>query len=84
MDQRGAQQTNYTSQKKFISHFQIYHDYMQSKYILTPDSEEFLVSFDELYNESNEGMILIRRHPLSMKFQMQVFIDMSNIYKERR
>lgn len=66
------------------SHYQIYYDYMQSKYELTPDSEELLFSFDELYNEANEGVILIRRNPLNMKFQMQVFIDMSNIFKERR
>lgn len=42
------------------------------------------MAHDELYSDPAEGLVLIRRNPLNMKFQTQTFIDVSSIFKDKR
>ena len=42
------------------------------------------MNFDELYNEKNEGMIVVQRNYLNNKFELLTFIDISNTFKEKR
>ena len=42
------------------------------------------MAWDELYNEPNDGQIIIRRNLLTLKFEFLVFIDISNIFKDKR
>lgn len=45
---------------------------------------ELLSCYDELYSEVTEGQVVVRRNPLSMKFELLTFIDISNIFKEKK
>jgi len=61
---------------------QFYIDHMVKKYRL--NDTEFLMTFDELYNEPNDGQIIIRRNPLNLKFEFFTFIDLTNTHKDKK
>ena len=45
---------------------------------------DLLLCYDELYSEVMEGQVILRRNPLSLKFELLTFIDISNIFKEKK
>ena len=41
-------------------------------------------NYDEIYTEKSDGQIILQRNLVNLKFEFYTFVDISNIYKEKR
>jgi hypothetical protein len=57
-------------------------EYLRKKHSL--ESTDHLQNYDELYNEKADGQILIHRNPVTLQFEFLSFIEISNLFKDKR
>ena len=57
-------------------------EYLRKKHSL--ESTDHLQNYDELYYEKADGQILIHRNPVTLQFEFLSFIEISNLFKDKR